>query len=123
MNIHERGNRLKIRIQAPQGMLSVEQLYDLKTTELDTMAVALEKEYKTSGGKSFLTPTSSKDKIIKLKFDLVLDVLTTLVEEEDTAATALADKEHNQKIYGLMAKQEDKALSKLSKKELLNQLR
>ena len=45
------------------------------------MAVSLEEEYSKSKGKSFLDKDAKKDPILKLKFDIVLDVLQTKMAE------------------------------------------
>ncbi len=60
--MYKTASKLKLRFQTPQGNLSVEQLWSLSTTELDSLAVALEEAYKKSGKKSFLIKTSKKDK-------------------------------------------------------------
>jgi hypothetical protein len=108
----------KLRVSTNRGALSVEQLWDLPLTELDTLAVSLETAYKVSGKKSFLVAKSKKDKILKLQFDIVLDILSTKVEAAEVAKDAAGIKEHNQKIMGLIAKKQDDELGELSTSEL-----
>lgn len=108
----------RLRIQTNKGLLSAEQLWDLSLEDLDTLAVALEAEYKESGKKSFLVKKTEKDKIAKLKFDLVLEVLNTKSEEAQEATEKAEIKAHNEKIIGLIAEKRDEALSKKSIKEL-----
>lgn len=59
-----------------------------------------------------------KDKTTKLKFDVVLDILTTKVEEAEIAANKLERKEKNKKILELIAEKQDEGLKKKSIKEL-----
>lgn len=108
----------KLRFQTNRGLLSSEQLWDLSLEELDTLAVSLETEHKQSAKKSFLVKTSIKDKTAKLRFDLVLDVLNTVVAEKEAAAEALEIKEHNKKIITLISEKQDESLKGKSIKQL-----
>lgn len=118
MDIFAQASKEKLRIPTNKGVLSVEQLWDLSLTDLDTLAVSLENEYKESGKKSFLVTKSVKDKAAKLKFDIVLEILGNKVEEAEAATIARENKEHNQKILALIADKKDEALSKKSVKDL-----
>lgn len=111
-------SRLKLRFNTERGLLSAEQLWDLPLTQLDALAVSLEKQYKESGKKSFLVTKSKKDKELKLRFDIVLDILTDKVEEANVAKNARAVKEHNEKIMAKIAEAQDKELDGKSVAEL-----
>jgi hypothetical protein len=108
----------KLRFQTGKGLLSVEQLWDLSIEDLDALAVSLEAEHKESGKKSFLIKSSVKDKTAKLKFDVVLDVLNTKVEEMQAADEAKEIKDHNKKIIQLIAEKQDESLKGKSIKQL-----
>lgn len=108
----------KLRFQTTRGSLSTEQLWDLSLEELDTLAVSLEAEHKESGKKSFLITKSVKDKTAKLRFDVVLDVLTTKVEEAQALTEAAEIKAHNEKIITLIAEKQDESLKGKSIKQL-----
>lgn len=108
----------KLRFHTNKGMLSTEQLWDLSLEELDALAVSLEAEHKESGKKSFLTKTSVKDKTAKLRFDVVLDVLNTKVEEAQALQEAFEIKEHNKKIIQLISEKQDESLKGKSIKQL-----
>lgn len=108
----------KLRFQTNRGSLSTEQLWDLSLEELDALAVSLETEHKESGKKSFLVTKSVKDKTAKLRFDVVLDVLTTKVEEAQAVAEAKEIKTHNEKIITLIAEKQDESLKGKSIKQL-----
>lgn len=110
MENYKLASREKLRFQTPKGLLSVEQLWDLSLSDLDALAVALESEHKESGKKSFLVKSSAKDKTAKLKFDIVLDVLSTKVDEKNAASEAAEVKEHNKKILTLIAEKQDESL-------------
>lgn len=108
----------KLRFHTVKGMLSTEQLWDLSLEELDALAVSLETEHKESGKKSFLTKTSVKDRTAKLRFDVVLDVLNTKVEEAQALQEAFEIKEHNKKIIQLISEKQDESLKGKSIKQL-----
>ncbi len=118
MSNFKEASKQKLRFQTSKGLLSVEQLWDLSLTDLDTLAVSLETEHKESGKKSFLDTKSVKDKTAKLRFDVVLDVLTTKVEEQNALAEAKEIKEHNNKIIELIAEKKDESLKGKSIKQL-----
>jgi len=121
--IYKEASKLKLRIQTTKGHLNVEQLWGLSLTELDALAVSLEEDYKNSKSKSFLDKKTDKDKIIKLRFDIVLDILNTKVEEKDAAKKEAEDKEHNQKILSIIKEKQDEALKGKSIKELEKMLK
>lgn len=118
MDIFKLASQQKLRFQTSKGLLSVEQLWDLSVADLDTLAVSLEEEHQSSGRKSFVIKRSVKDKTIKLRFDVVLDVLNTRVEESQAAQEVKATKEHNSKILQLIADKEDESLKGKSVKQL-----
>jgi len=121
--MYKEASKLKLRFTTPMGLLSVEQLWEVGIATLDILALSLETEYKESGKKSFLTKRTKKDKIAKLKFNIVLDILTTKMEEMELLTEAKEAKEHNSKILGLIAEKQDESLKGKSIKELENMLK
>ena len=118
MSIYKQAIQQKVRFTTNRGVLTPEQMFDLPLGELDALAVKLEQEHKDSGGKSFLDKKTPKDKIIKLKFKVVLDILETKSEEANAATEAAENKAHNEKILELIAGKEDEALAGKSIKQL-----
>lgn len=118
MEIYKQASREQLRFQTERGSLNVEQLWSLPLNELDSLAVSLEEKYKESGKKSFLIKKSVKDKQLKLKFDIVVDILNSLVEERDEMSANLEAKKHNEKIDMLIVKKQENELEELSIAEL-----
>lgn len=116
--MYKEASKKKTRFITSKGTLSVEQLWDLSITDLDVLAVKLDEDYKNSKGKSFIEKRTTKDKDIKLQFDIVLDILNTKVEEADAVREAKDIKEHNQKILTLISEKKDDELKGKSVKEL-----
>jgi len=123
MDNFKQASKEKLRFTTSKGQLSTEQLWDLSLTDLDALAVSLDTEYKQSAKTSFLTKSTPKDKTAKLRFDVVLDVLNTKVEENNAAAEAKEIKEHNSKIFAMIAEKSEDAMKKKSIKELESMLR
>jgi len=116
--MYKEASKLKLRFSTTRGNLTVEQLWDLSLNELDSLAVSLEDAHKKSKGKSFLDKRTSKDKGLKLQFDIALDVLQTKVEEFEAIRGEKEVKEHNQKILGLIAEKQEDKLKVMSIKDL-----
>lgn len=121
--MYKQASKQKLRYQTNKGLLTTEQLWDLSITELDRLAVILEEDYDKSKGKSFISVKSEKDAAIKLRFDIVLDILNTKVDEAEKQRAHLNDKEHNEKILSLINKKKESSLENLSVEELEKQLR
>lgn len=117
-NIFKQASQLALRIETNKGSLSVEQLWTLKLSELDQLAVSLEEVLEKSAGKSFLKPKSQANQIAKLKFEIVLDILNTKKEAQETAAKSAEVKAHNEKILSLIAQKEEGKLQEMSVEEL-----
>ena len=66
---------------------------------------------------------SAKDKELKMRLDIVLDILQTKVEEADAAREASDIKAHNHKILQLIAQKQDESLQGKSIAELEAMLR
>jgi hypothetical protein len=115
---YKKASRLNLKFETPSGLLTLNRLWDLKETDLDTMAVKLEEEYNESGKKSFLIKASKKNEALKLKFDIVLDILQTKLEEAEVNRTALDEKARRSKIETLIAEKKDEELKGLSVEEL-----
>ena len=116
--MYKQAVKQRLRFATSKGSLSTEQLFDLSLTELDALAVALEKEHKESGRKSFLTTRSAKDKTAKLGFEIALDILNTKVEEAELLREKKERKEKNQKILSLIEEKKDESLKGKSLKQL-----
>lgn len=116
--MYKKASRLTLRFQTNKGPLTTEQLWSLPMTELDALAVSLEEQATAAGKKSFLTKQSDADAVSKLKFDIVLDILTTKVEEAAASADAKAVKAHNSKIDDLIAKKKGERLESMSIEDL-----
>lgn len=118
MDIYKEAAQQGLRVQTKKGVLSTEQLFGLSIDDLNETAVQLDEEYTKSGKKSFIVAKSVKDKSIKLKFDIVYDVLQTKLAEAEVAREKKEVKEHNAKILELINDKEKDELKAKSSKQL-----
>lgn len=108
--MYKEASKQKLRFQTVKGNLTAEQLWDLDLPTLDALAVSLEEQYKNSKGKSFLDKKATKDKTVKLQFDIVLDILQSKVEEAELLNEVKENKLHNEKIMDLIEQKQDESL-------------
>lgn len=80
-----RAARLKLRFETPQGVLSVEELYDLSLTSLDAMARKVNKQLRDEGEESFLSTSTRKP---CTNNSLRLDILKYIIETKETEQDA-----------------------------------
>jgi hypothetical protein len=124
MDLFMLASRSKFRFNTVSGVIAVEDLWDLPLSDsrkanLDDIAKGLNKQLKEANEEqSFVKPAAAKTNEVQAKFDLVLTVIKTKMEERD-AAKALADKLANkQKIMALIDKKKDEAMAGKSLEEL-----
>jgi hypothetical protein len=118
----EKASRLKLRFETSKGILFVEDLWDLSLTDLNKIAKSYNKTIKESEEEDFLREVTKEDKVTKLKFDIVLHILTIKKEEKEAAAKREEKKAKKQKILEILAKKQDETLEGKSEEELLKEL-
>lgn len=118
MDIYKKASKNKTRISTTKGLLTIEQLWTLSFSELDSLAISLKEELEKSETKSFLTKPVSGSEKTKLHFDLVLDVLQTKVKDHEIASKAQETKASNEKINNLIAEKKDGAMRDMTIEEL-----
>jgi hypothetical protein len=121
----EEASRNKFRFEAPNGFLTVEDLWDLpltsRTTDrpnLDDIARTLHKQLRSGDNISFVIKEQKSDPTVQLKFDLVRHVIEVRLAERDAAAKAEENRAKKQRILEIIAGREDEALKSLSMDDL-----
>ena len=120
--IFEKATRLKIRYQTQNGILMVEDLWDLPLdskikANLNSIAIQLNRQIKDSGEESFIG-NSKVDPVLQLKFGIVKYIIDTKLSEAEAKANYLAKKQYNEKILKLIDEKEEEALKGKSADEL-----
>lgn len=100
-----------------RGNISVEDLFDLTTSQLDVVYKELKSQVKESSD-SLLKEVSTEDKELKNK----IEIIKTIFEDKKTEAVqkeqALAEKQRKERIKELIAQKKDQDLVDKSIEEL-----
>lgn len=114
----EKASRMKLRFTY-KGVCSVEDLWDMRLTELDSLFKALNTQLKAREGESLLGAVSPADKVLDLQIEIVKHIVKTRLAERD-AARALAEKaDKKQKILEIIAHKQDAVLFDTPLEELM----
>ncbi len=131
MDLFEQATRKKLRFDTYNGLLGVEDLWDLpltslngKRANLDDIAKGLHAELKDQAEASFVLDTKVSDTkaLLQLEFDVVIHVINTKISEQKAAALAASNREKKQRIMALIERKQDEALSATSIDELQQML-
>ena len=124
MNIFEQATRAKIRYHSPNGLIGVEDLWDLPLTSntgrinLDDIAGALDAELKSSTRTSFVWQETTKNDRLRLMFDVVIHIINTKISEAKAADQYRLAREKKQKIMAIIEQKSDMRLADSSLEEL-----
>lgn len=120
----EMAARLKMRF-AFKGLISVEDLWDLSTEDLDSIFKTLNSQLKKAEEESLLGTKTKQDKEIDMKIEIIKYVVSVKLEELDLRLKAKEQKEKKQKILEILSTKQDEDLQNKSAdelKEMLDQL-
>lgn len=116
-NIFEEATRYKYRFPF-KGMISVEDLWDLKLQDLDSVFKLLNKEKKQSDEESLLQVKSEADQELENKIQIVKFIVKFKQEEIEERLQAKDKKEYNQKLLELIERKQNEELAGKSIEEL-----
>ena len=100
-----------------RGNISVEDLFDLTTSQLDVVYKELNSQVKETTD-SLLKEVSTEDKELKNKIKIVKTIFEDKVKEKQLKELALAEKQRKERIKELIAKKKDQDLADKSIEEL-----
>lgn len=121
VNIFEEASRLRLRFSTPQGMLTVEDLWDLPLTStrsaanLDDIARACSKRVKEAATESFVTRPAKTDEAAQLALDVAKRVIEVRLAENEAASKAR--REEKERLLGILSEKKDEELIKGSSVE------
>lgn len=121
VNIFEYATRNKIRFPY-KGVISVEDLWDLSLTNLDSIFKTLNKEIKQSEEESLLTTKTNVDTELEIQIAIVKHIVALKLKEKKEREDAAAIKAQKQKIMSIIATKEDEALQNSSVDDLRKML-
>lgn len=120
-NIFEYATRNKIRFSF-RGLISVEDLWDLSLTNLDSIYKELNKQSKQSEEESLLNIKTQEDELLNVQIEIVKHIVSVKLAEKEAREKASAKKAQKQKIMSIMAAKQDEALQNSSIDELQKML-
>lgn len=120
--LFEKASRIKLRFKSSVGLVSVEDLWDLNLTSLDSIAKDLNKQIKAEAEESFITVKSKSNAALELGFEIVKHVIKVKLEEAEVKKLAAEKKARKAQIMELISQKQNEALSAKSLEELQAEL-
>ena len=116
----ERATREKFRFKLSNGIVSVEDLWDLKLDDprLDQLAISLNKEIKELTEESFIKTKTKKDETLNLKFELVKYIINTKLKEKEERELTNIKLQKKAKLEELIYQKELEEISSKTLEEL-----
>ena len=119
----EKAMRMKLRFKTAQGILSTEDLWDLKLVDLNELAKEFNRKLKDiQNEEDFLKEESAEDSAIKYAFDIVLYILKTKKTEKELLKDKTEKSLMAKKLKEILAKKQDISLENLSEEEIKKKL-
>lgn len=130
-NVHLEVTRRKLRFITSIGMLTPEQIWDVKKPVIERAIRDLNSQLKNieedDDSLSFLSGKTKKETLeqenLRISFEFLKDVYITRTKEEQATLEAKEIKEHNEKIMAKIMAGRDRALDNKSEEELLAMLK
>ena len=124
--LFEMASQFKFRYPFTKGMITTEDLWDLKPADLDVVYKNLNKELKATDYDSLIATKSADEGVkaneLKNKIEIVKYIFNSKQQAAELARMAAANAAEKQKILNALADLEDNALRNMSKDELLKRL-
>ena len=101
-----------------RGVISVEELFDLDVTTLDSIYKNLKREQRDTNEESLIESKTSADTDLEVKIAIVTDIVKDKLEAVEKAKKAAEKKERKQKILNIIDTKQNEALQNKSIEEL-----
>jgi hypothetical protein len=122
MSIFEQASRQKLRFRAKNGLVTAEDLWDLKLKDLDEIAVGVQEQVTKTAANSFLKPKSGPDKTLTLTLEVLVHIINVKQEEARLATEAAEKRQKRNKILELIDRKKDEELQGKSVDDLMKEL-
>ena len=117
----EKASRLKLRFNY-KGVCTVEDLWDLKVEELDSLFKTLNAKAKVENEESLLTTKTTATTELDLQIEIIKHIVSEKLAEEEARKNAREKREKKKKIMELIATKQDSALAEKSVGDLKKML-
>ena len=116
-NLFELATRCKYRFPY-RGQITIEDLWNLRPTDLDSVFKTLNAEAKKASEESLLEPKTEKDEELSNKIEIIKYIVSTKLAEQAAKESEKANKEKKQKLLAIKARREEAALENISDEQL-----
>jgi hypothetical protein len=117
----EKASRLRLRFQY-KGLISTEDLWDLKLESLDEIYKNLNKQLQETESESLLSRKSDNLEPLRLKIEIVKHVFTTRLQEIESKQNQIANAQHKQKLMEALENKQQEKLLNMSEEDLKKEL-
>lgn len=117
INVFEKASREKTRFNY-QGIISVEDLWDLPVTKLDIIYGNLESELDRLPKKSLLSNSSSQREDIEFKQAIVKHIVEVKLAESEQATLEKVNSDKKKMLLDILAKKQQSDYENMSTEEL-----
>lgn len=121
MELFEVASRKKYRFPF-RGMISVEDLWDLNMTQLDSIYKVLSKSVKTEKEEESLLTAKKCDEDLENMVEIVKRVFKVKKDEAEAAKNAREKAQKKERLLEILAKKQDESLNAKSEEELLKMI-
>lgn len=101
-----------------KGYISVEDLWDLNVTALDSVFKVLNSQVKQVNEESLLATKSKEDEMLTTQIEIVKYIVSVKLTEAEVKSQEKAMREQKQKILSILADKQDEALQNMSVEDL-----
>ena len=120
-NMFEYATRNKVRFPF-KGQISVEDLWDLRTDDLDTVFKTLNRQVKQSEEESLLVTKTAVDTALDVQIAIVKHIFDIKMQEANARLLDKERKAQKQKIMAILANKQEQELQNKSVDELQKML-
>ena len=116
--MYKKALKMKLRFATSKGKLTTEDLFDLSLTDLNNIAIALDKKLSESPRKSFISDIAPDTEEDELRFNIVKDVINTKLIERSNAQNAKAKAAEKAQLLEIIHRKKNQAMENMSIDEL-----
>ena len=116
--MYKKALRTKLRFSTSRGKLTTEDLFDLSLTDLNNLAIALDKKLSETPRKSFISDIAPDTQEDELRFNIVKDVITLKLAERNAAQNAKVKAAEKAQLLEILHRKKNEALENLSVAEI-----
>lgn len=114
----EKAARMKLRFQLVNGRLSVEDLFDLKESDLDSLYQELSEARRKMSQASLMVQADKNTEMLDLKIEIVKHVFGVIKAEREAKILAIKNAQTAKQIKEVIAKKQAAGLEQMSIEDL-----